>query len=354
MGERAKRLKGNNAMARGSSSQHQLVDEFFTSEAQRQNYLTKFANRTVASSKYVDVAFFENELQKNPEQFGIFPLLKRAGLYKLLKNKKNWTPKNVRIFFANMKWDDVDNCIVSEIRGKEVRKGQHHLAQFLGCEASGHMFGDHQSTLKKVDGYDAQIVLKSLLAEPPEYVMDTTNFSASKFTFQNRLLHYIVEDCITNKQENHAFANAAEQMIMYCICSQDKFNLPYFIIEKMTRCSKTTSLSLSYASLISWILEKNGINPLTDEEREEAAQREREAAAAAQVDGTSSHPPSHGASNSEVLSAIEHLQRTVDEGFGQVNNTLNDFLARSQALEVATIDNSQMIKDVERHFGSQD
>ncbi|KAF7839697.1 hypothetical protein G2W53_008179 [Senna tora] len=345
MAERSKRQKGSNATARGSSSQHQLVDEFFTSEAQRQNYLAKFANRTVASSKYVDVAFFENELEKNPEQFGIFPLLKRAGLYKLLKNKKNWTLKIVRIFYANMKWDDVDYCIVSEIKGKEVKIGQHFFAQLLGCEASGNMFGDHQSTLSKVDGYDAQIVLKSLLAKPPEYVMDTTNLSASKFAFQNRLLHYIVQDY--------------------------KFNLPYFIIEKMTRCSKTTSLSPSYASLISWILEKNGINPLTNEvespstidgnslnnmrftfehgrwiekpltkaqskivereraqEREEAAQREREAAAAAAGgDGSSSHPPPHGANNSEVLGVIGHLQRTVDEGFGQVNNRLDDFLA---------------------------
>ncbi|KAF7807332.1 hypothetical protein G2W53_039493 [Senna tora] len=183
MAERAKRHKGRNTTARGSSSQEQLVDEFFTSEEQRQNYLKKFANRKVASS----------------------------------------------------------------------------------TEASGYMFGDHQSTLIKINGYDAQIILKSLLAQPSEYMIDTTNFAASKFTFKNCLLHHIVQDCVTNKQGNHAYASAAEQFIMYCISSDEKLSLPYFVIEKMTRCSKMTSLSLSYASLISWILEKNGINPLTDE-----------------------------------------------------------------------------------------
>ncbi|KAF7835839.1 uncharacterized protein G2W53_010698 [Senna tora] len=306
---RAKRHKGKNTTVRGSSSNEHLVDEFFTSEEQRQNYVAKFANRKVASS----------------------------------------------------------------------------------IEASGYMFGDHQSTLSKINGYDAQIVLKSLLAQPPEYVMDTTNFAASKFTFQNCLLHHIVQDCVTNKQGNHAYASAAKQFIMYCICSDEKFNLPYFILEKMTRCSKTTSLSLSYASLISWILEKNGINPLTDEfespsaidvnslynmrftyddhqwiekpltkvqkrileqrEREEAAQREREATHAA--DGSSSQPPAEGPVNSEVLSAIQHLQRSVDESFVQVNTRLNEFCTRIEALEVTTIDNSQMIKEVERRFGNQ-
>ncbi|KAF7831248.1 Myb/SANT-like domain containing protein [Senna tora] len=272
MADRAKRHKGKNTTVRGSSSQEQLVDEFFTSEEQRQNYVTKFANRKVASS----------------------------------------------------------------------------------TEASGYMFGDHQSTLSKINGYDAQIVLKSLLAQPPEYMMDTTNFAASKFTFQNRLLHHIVQDCVTNKQGNHAYA------------------------KKMTRCSKTTSLSLSYASLISWILEKNGINPLTDEvespstidinslynmrftyddhqwtekpltkahkrileqrEREEAAEREREVTHAA--NGSSFQPPAEGPVNSEVLSAIQHLQCSVDEGFVQVNTRLNEFCTRIEALEVATIDNS--------------
>ncbi|KAF7821309.1 hypothetical protein G2W53_026764 [Senna tora] len=314
MEDRAKRQKGKNTTVRGSSSQEQLVDEFFTSEEQRQNYVATFANRKVASS--------------------------------------------------------------NEIRGQEVKIGQHELAQLLGTEASGYMFGDHQSTLSKINGYDAQIVLKSLLAQPPEYMMDTTNFAASKFRFQNCLLHHIVQDCVTNKQGNHAYASAAEKFIMYCICSDEKLNLPYFIIEKMTRCSKTTSLSLSYASLISWILEKNGINPLTDEVESSSAidvnslynmrftyddhqwiekpltkvqkrileQREREATHAA--DGSSSQPPAEGPVNLEVLSAIQHLQRSVDEGLVQVNTRLNEFCTRIEALEVATIDNSQMIKEV--------
>ncbi|KAF7812873.1 hypothetical protein G2W53_033849 [Senna tora] len=357
MAERAKRHKGKNATARGSSSQEQLVDDFFTSEEQRQNYLTKFANRKVASSKYVDVPFFEKELKTNREQFSIFPCIKRDGLYKLLKNKKKWSPKNVRIFYANMKWNDVANYIVSEIRGQEVKIEQHELAKLLGTEASRYMFGDHQSTLSKINGYDAQIVLKSLLAQPSEYLMDTTNFAASKFKFKNRLLHHIIQDCVTNKQENHAYASAAEQFIMYCISSDKKFNLQYFIIEKMTRCSKTTGLSLSYASLVSWILEKNGINPLTDEIESPSAidvnsLGEREATHA--PNGSSSQPPVHGPGNSEVLSAIQHLQHSVDEGFVQVNTRLNEFCTRIQALEVATVDNSQMIKDVERRFENQD
>ncbi|KAF7824362.1 uncharacterized protein G2W53_022506 [Senna tora] len=35
--------------------------------------------------------------------------------------------------------------------------------------------------------------------------------------------------------------------------------------------------------------------------------------------------PPHGPSNSEVLSAIQHLQCSVNEGFGQVNTRLNEF-----------------------------
>ncbi|KAF7827030.1 uncharacterized protein G2W53_018194 [Senna tora] len=227
-----------------------------------------------------------------------------------------------------MKWDNVANCIVSEIRGQEVKIGQHDLAQLLGTKAIGYMFGNHQSTLSKIEGYDAQIVLKSLFAQPPEYVMHTKNFTASKFTFQNRLLHHI-KNAIKPLTDEVKSPSAIDVNSLYNMCFT--YEHDRWIEKPLTKAQKK-------------ILEQR--------EREEAAEWEWEAAAA--LDSSSSHPPPHGPSNSEVLSAIQHLQRSVDEGFEQVNTRLNEFCTRIQALEVATMDNSQMIKDVERRFGSQD
>ncbi|KAF7835688.1 protein ALP1-like [Senna tora] len=208
-------------------------------------------------------------------------------------------------------------------------------------------------------------VCNYLLPEPQEHIPDTTNFAASNFDFSNRVLHYIVQGCITNKQGNHSYASASEQFIMYCINTQDPFNLPHFILEKMQRIARSTGLALSYASLISLILEKQGVDPLLGDGNDEKpdvidestlynmrfepyqgrwyakqmtkgqkkahAQKEKAAGALkareeeTELDGgeggSSSQPPIQN--HSELLRAIQALQVTTESGFAAVNTRMD-------------------------------
>ncbi|KAF7844025.1 hypothetical protein G2W53_000930 [Senna tora] len=266
-----------------------------------------------------------------------------------------------------------------------------------------------------------------------EHIPDTTNFAASNFDFSNRVLHYIVQGCITNKQGNHSYASASEQFIMYCINTQDPFNLPHFILEKMQRIARSTGLALSYTSLISLILEKQGVDPLLGDGNDEKpdvidestlynmrfepyqgrwyakqmttgqkkAHAQKEKAAGAQKareeeteldggeGGSSSQPPIQN--HSELLRAIQALQVTTESGFAAVNTrmdtgfaalntridgfsshlagidttvqginnrmeaidtTMDGFDIRLKAMEGASTGQSQLLMDIQRHFGN--
>ncbi|KAF7841637.1 hypothetical protein G2W53_003935 [Senna tora] len=214
-----------------------------------------------SSSEVLNITFFEEQQQNNP-QFDFIQLLNSFGLYKLLKLNKKYNPNVIRLFYSNLKWYKDSKCVMSEVRGKPIVVSEAEVAKLLGVDTMGYKFDDLIHSLNKLGHYNSHTVCNFLLPEPQEHILDTTNFAASNFGFSNRVLHYIVQGCITNKQGNHSYASASEQFVMYCINTQDPFNLPHFILEKMQRIARNTGLALSYASLISLILEKQGVDPL--------------------------------------------------------------------------------------------
>ncbi|KAF7812789.1 uncharacterized protein G2W53_033765 [Senna tora] len=196
----------------GSSSSSEVIDGLFTNMDQKNNYLANFAQRFVAQSRYVNVTFFEEQQQNNP-QFDFIQLLKSFGLYKLLKLNKKYNPKVIRLYYSNLKWDNDSKCVMSEVRGKLIVVSEAEVAKLLGVDTMGYKFDDLIHSLNKLGHYNSHTVCNFLLPEPQEHIPDTTNFAASNFGFSNRVLHYIVQGCITNKQGNHSYVQA----IFYCL-----------------------------------------------------------------------------------------------------------------------------------------
>ncbi|KAF7801313.1 hypothetical protein G2W53_040424 [Senna tora] len=380
----AERASKKAKSSKGSSSSAKL----FSSREQETRYKENFALRSVAQGRYVDVNFFEEE------RFNFMPKLKESGLYKLIMLKESYSETVVKAFYSNLTWDDGEKCMLSEVRGKVIKVSHEKLGKFLGARSEGHCFSD-QASLEKIPNYDAQIVLRALLPDNAPSHNVVANFLTSKFEVGMRFLHYIISGCLFNKGGNTSHASTVEQFAMYCIMTDTKFNIPSLMIERMMRCTRVTNVSLPYASLVTFILEKYKINPYEGDiknpipidgnsvsrsghtkyfnswvPKENTSQRRKRMeeiegheapAASAENLGSSSQPAPQD--SSDILSAIRSVQATVDRRFDAlearidrrfdaVEGRFDTMTRRLEALELTAADHTTNIKDVLSNLAS--
>ncbi|XP_054811148.1 uncharacterized protein LOC129312528 [Prosopis cineraria] len=230
-----------------------------STKAQEEKFNRYFVNKEALESWYVDFSFlYENnfEIRHALEPFSFF-----------LELKHEWSPKVVRAFYSNLTLDVRGTTIKTEVRGTKIVLDCATLASILKLPTiEGPCFTDNPYNVRILEGYDENKYVARILQM--EQVPEDFEYRAIvDFPMEHKLLHYVVRHCFFNKSWNSAYASDSEMLMMYYLLEKMDFNLPYFMIHRMTAFARKAAAPLPYGSFVTEILKHFQVHHLDEEER---------------------------------------------------------------------------------------
>src|SRR5262249_23248208 len=151
--------------------------------------------------------------------FPILNVLEAVGLLSLCTLIEPHFPHLIQIFYNNLLPDtDEDELSFSTyVKGTDFHVDADFISQIIGCPNSG--VDDFN-----LDNFDRQLATTTIFGEGN--IWQGRTYTASDLTFQNRLLHWVVNHIINPRTGSLGFFNEYHLFFLYHILVGNPINIP--------------------------------------------------------------------------------------------------------------------------------
>jgi len=185
--------------------QHQFLPLFHLSDGQRQRYYSQFCNRVILDPKYLDLEFFDGEI------FDCYQVFKNSALVDFMSLKLPYFPELVKVFYNNLKIQD--GVLYSEVHNIPIIVDQSLFYSLTKLPSQGVPFEGTLVDDWKFD-YSSHDARKMVCNDQADM---TGKLLAGSFTFDCRILHYIIIHILLPRSINLAQASEEDLILLWIL-----------------------------------------------------------------------------------------------------------------------------------------
>ena len=214
----------------------------FSSDDQRQRYYSLFSNHVILDPKYLDLEFFEGET------FDWCQFFQNSELVDFMSLKLPFYPKLVWVFYNNLKIQD--GIIFSEVHQIPIVVDQSLFYSLTKLSSQGVPFeGTLVDDRKHV--YSSHDALKMVCND---HVDMTDKLLAGSFTFECRIMHYILCRVLLPRSIN--LAQASEEDLILLLALQNGWQIDWaHLVRYCMHKALRVNAPLPYPHLITLFLQ---------------------------------------------------------------------------------------------------
>jgi len=175
----------------------------FSSEEQRIRYNSLFSSRSIIDSKFVDLAFFDDEV------FDCFQAFQNYGLIQFISMKLPFYPELVRAFYSNLEIQEYS--LISEVYGIKMVIDQFLFFELTQLPSDGVPF---EGTLDDEWKFDFSVSDARQLVCTNQVDM-TERLLAKSLAFECRIMHYLIVHILLPRSSNLAQVSEEDLIIMW-------------------------------------------------------------------------------------------------------------------------------------------
>jgi len=230
-----------------SISSHTL----FSSEEQRVWYNSLFSSRSIIDPKFVDLAFFDDEV------FDCFQAFQNSGLIQFISMKLSFYPELVKAFYSNLEIQE--DSLISKVYGIKMVIDQSLFFELTKLSSDGVPFEGTVDDEWKFDFsvFDARRMVCTNQADM------TGRLLASSLAFECHIMHYLIVRILLPRSSNLAQVYEEDLIIMWVFLTGRQIDWAHLLRYHMHKTLRSNA-PLPYPHLITLFLQHFNV-PLDSE-----------------------------------------------------------------------------------------
>lgn len=228
------------------------LPKFITPQA-HVNFDTLYYKKNIIPGRKVNFEVFS--------EYNLEFLFDALGLKKLVTIHTDYYPNLVKVFYANLSVSDY--ALSSRVNGIDVRMSYDEFADFLGIPYEGYdVLNDSLSMFDHYpEGHSKEFASKLIHKDSNPALVQNKNVHL--FTPQCQVIAKIIMHSIVPKAGEFDRARGCATLLIYCILTSLRVNIPKLILDTMTSPNIATK-SLPFGMLLTLLFKHWGID-LTSE-----------------------------------------------------------------------------------------
>ena len=223
----------------------------FSSDEQRLRYSSLFSSRQILDPKYLDLAFFDDEV------FDCFQAFQNSGLIHFMSLKFPHYPKLFRVFYSNLEIQS--SSLISEVHGIRMNIDASVFYELTQLSNQGVPFEGTIVDDWKFDfsSHDARRMVCTGQAEM------TGRLLAGSLTLECHIMHYLIVRILLLHSSNLAQVSKEDLIVMWAFLTSRQIDWAHLVRYRMHKVLRSNA-SLPYPQLITLFLHHFNV-PLASE-----------------------------------------------------------------------------------------